>query len=835
MKGCYSKWWLLTIVALFLIGPVHAAKADQAGVQVFQITQSDLDRDGVPDITTIDCSYATQHDCVYVYDGGHDMRVGNEWMRVTDFVNDTWIFDVGADGTAQLVIRFEQHDGRMVAFFYDDQDGDSRVSYEFNGKNVVLSEIGDWALRVEADGSWLLSDGFPNHNLRFFLSGNTDYWSEIVDRDHDGVPEYEVWNLFGPARSEERTRGPESGMWVNSTNSRPALSTDYIFWPFLSRADRFDDVKKGNKFASLPFVAVDWEKVKVVGISIGKDISGYPTEAGYFMLGWNRWEEGRVNYANFENPMAYYDLADDHDNWPELHIRLEYFGPHDGYLDIGTSLTPMNDIRYSWNQSNGPGLYWNYKISLAGRNQVTSSVWFNDFGIQMVPYQELPAWVSDHTWAWGTLVADEGGGSPSSEGIYEWAATNVVQSDVGDRTTWIEGSQQDLRNYLMGRIILPPPPDQFYRDIRQGMRGEFGYLQDHPYLYFSPIDARLHLRRAIQGVWNAAGNKEIRYANRDDDPYLDEWRYLEDGQLRRQLNAAPGHLILTDVVDRLVLLKRTQTPPSLFEILPPRNHDEWLALGQMLKNHGRSFVPGDFEAMLAQFAGPTTQIEGASMRDFRLTEEGFRFVLELQPGFEVRSDPENLQLFMTEPRAYVLAYDGDRLSVRPLTPASLRAIKFQVGAPEGSVRELEWTSVEVGIGNDGLEDVHDVPVCATFNGPEGQQDVLTTMVALVPGEGSQPVAWDWLPRAAGTWEGRVEAGCGPAADNPVPHQVLATTRVEVERRPTPSLRWLLSLGGRVWPGVVVPFVSITLLAASAAILWALQLKGDAQQEFPESS
>ena len=51
--------------------------------------------------------------------------------------------------------------------------------------------------------------------------------------------------------------------------------------------------------------------------------------------------------------------------------------------------------------------------------------------------------------------------------------------------------------------------------------------------------------------------------------------------------------------DGQVRLTQASTAPSLFETLPPRNHEEWLGLGQQLETHRRDLAPGDLKAMAA--------------------------------------------------------------------------------------------------------------------------------------------------------------------------------------------------------------------------------------------
>jgi hypothetical protein len=475
-------------------------------------------------------------------------------------------------------------------------------------------------------------------------------------------------------------------------------------------------------------------------------------------------------------------------------------------------------VRYSWNQDNSPDLVWDYKVGLAGRNPVTSAIRVDDLSVESVPYAALPKWVSDQTWEWGTFIAREGRGSPSSEGIYEWAAVDAVQTDPGNPDGIISESQLQLRGYLHG--LSTTTPERFYQEIGRGLRGEFGYLQDRPYLYMSPIDAKLHLRKATQGVWNVGDGTEIRYADRDGDSYLDQWQYFEGRQLHGQLNVLADHLIYFSPISKTLQLKVARVAPSLFETLPPKDHAEWLALGEQLAQYRRDFAPGDFASIAAQFAGPTTEILGAAARDLRAAPRGFRFVLDLQPEFSMPLDQTNLAPLLGAPGSYVVAYDGKAWSARPATPVSLRVSNLRVATRGGALQALGWTTVEAAVRNDGLEDAHGLPVCATFDGPEGRRSVMTDTLTLLPGEGQQRVAWDWAPPAAGSWVIRVAADCSGSEEDAPGGQALGKTTVTVSDSAQPSAGWLISLGGRV-PGSIAVFLFVTVaLAGVAAAAWA---------------
>jgi hypothetical protein len=651
---------------------------------------------------------------------------------------------------------------------------------------------------------------FDTPDSGLMTDGGIDFRIRVRDPNSDGVPDYEVRRFRSPWPSYTFAQ-----VWisVNESTGQPP-DRDSLAWPYLS-AHPYGFLQRAGEINSP--IQMDWESGRIVAVA--EFVPSHASENSWYIQSFAPAKEGEAAALNLENPMAYYDLAADGDGRPELNIRLEHYPAYDGFLEVAPSSAPQNDVRYSWNQDNSPDLVWDYKVGLAGRNPVTTTVKVDDLSAKSIPYTALPYWISDNTWAWGTFVAREGQGYPSSEGIYEWAAVDAVQTDMTNPDSLIPKSQLQLREYLHG--LSTTPPDRFYQEIRGGLRAEFGHLQDRPYLYMSPIDAKLHLRKAMQGAWNIADGAEIRYADRDRDFYLDQWQYFEGGQLRRQLNVLQDYMIYFDPIDQTVQLKRTRVTPALFETLPPRDHGEWLDLGEQLDKYRRDFAPGDFASMAAQFVGPTTEVQGASIRDLRVTSQGLRFVLELQAGFSVPLDQEGLASLLDAPGAYVVTYDGKAWSARSSTPVSLRISGLQANTQDSALTALGWNTAEAIIRNDGLEDSHNLLVCAVFDGPEEHQIVVTDTVALLPGEGQQRVTWDWAPPAAGRWDVRVAAPCIASGDAGDATQALATTTINVLPRQGPSWQWLLTLGNTVPMEIILLFAGTALLAGGIAGFWLL--------------
>jgi len=771
--GKRRKWWgclFPAVLLLFgLVGQLYqtapAAAQESNGASV---RQQDLDGDGQPDLTIITTSFASSGDEIRVYDGGRNMRWGEAWQAVTDFEDDTWVFDVGGDGSAQLVICFSRTEDLAVAALYSDQDDNGVVSLDVEGKKVHVTESPYPPLRVLAQGGWLLPDGQLNWNVRFQtdgpsvehlrafpvnmpwsqfmqLDGELDAELEFSDGDRDGVPEYGVWRLL--ANTPSSWGAVRTFLWANMGQHRPLPVKEYLFWPYLGTP-----IAARNYFDAPPAIVIDWATARIPEISF----TGYPIEHGFHVHTLQYFEAGAVNYASFENAQAYYDLANDRDGYPELHIRHRYHAagdPHNGNLRA-----PVNEIRWSWNQSSNADLTWDYKLGLAGRHTITSTMVFSDFSYLTIPYAELPGWVTGTRWDFATFVAREGALSRSSEGIYNWGA---VESAV-------EGDQTAISRYLAGQIAVDIR--QAFQRVPVGWRGELApEMQSQPYLYFSSLDRKLHLRHAEYGIWEIDNQSQVRLADQDRDGYLDQWRYLVDEALMTELDHVANHLVYAG--DDRVLIKETAVSPVLFETLPPRDHQEWLALGEQLEAQGREFAPGDFEAMVAQFDGPQWHVSGATLRDFRPTETGFRFVLTLEPDFRVDGSggPE---LDRIEPGRYVVDYSGSF----EIQPSSSPELQVTITLPEESSAN-EFVSIQVGATNEGLEDATDLILVIDSRHDGETTEIARQAVDLLAGEPVEVTA-NWQPLEAGDWEiaARLEDAAGTVlAESQMTLSVLPTT------------------------------------------------------------
>jgi hypothetical protein len=405
-----------------------------------------------------------------------------------------------------------------------------------------------------------------------------------------------------------------------------------------------------------------------------------------------------MNSPDFETPFAFYDLSGEGVGFPNLILRT-------GRLILDTTASglateQMQVIRYSWsNEPVGDGTF-DYKVEVLGFHpyEYETSIAGGKALIDAPPYDLFPQWVIGRPWPVVTFVDVEDVNYRTSEGIYEWAP--------GDLDT----------DFLLGHI--DQVETDVFTDIRNGLRGEYRLKSIHPSeLYLSPVDNRLHLKWAEQGLWRLDERQIIRVANLDGDEFIDAWSrevmselFDESGAAREEIMTDDDAVVKSVPIETLyaldgylihsssgsLTLAASEHQSSLFETLPPTDQATWEAHRALLAPYEiQRRDPANLRGWLNAFPGPRGAISDAMIDNLRATDGGFRFELSLAPGFAV-SGLDLLGVGGLAPGDYLVERRGGAFFVSPLVPAAL-AVDVRQPDPAGPV----WLAV----GNDGATDV----------------------------------------------------------------------------------------------------------------------------------
>jgi hypothetical protein len=465
---------------------------------------------------------------------------------------------------------------------------------------------------------------------------------------------------------------------------------------------------------------------------------GYPIEQGFHVQSLNKFEKNTTNYANFENIQAYYDLAEDDDNQPELHIRQQYYAEGDR---IGGNLPlPLSNFRWSWNQWNSDALNWHYKLDVVGSYPIDEVIQFPDFSYHSIDYEELPYWITDRTWFQASFVATEQRTYLSTEGIYDWSSSLQPLLDQ-------DGNMSDnlqMSRYLAGEVVADPRTA--FSSIQPGLRGEFApELFARPYLYFSPIDSRLHLKGAEYCIWQVDTEQVVRCSDLDGDGYFDHWQNVK-GERISNLYHAGSYLIYEQAGQ--VVIRASEVSPVLFETLPPRNHDEWINLQIQLATYHHDAAAGDFAALLSQVPGEEWVIEGATIQSFRHLPQGFRFTLSFpEPG------SRSVQIAGVEKRIpnagdYTVIYENRAWSMEENLSPNLFWSPPHLGHEE--VEQGRGVPLSVTVSNPSKFDAHGLRYVITAAQGETSLEIAAGEVDVLAGENLE-ITTSWIAERTGSW------------------------------------------------------------------------------------
>lgn len=745
-----------------------------------------------------------------------------------DFNNEVWLFDAGGDGTTNLIIVFRTVNDRALALLFDDQNNNGAVDHQLSGDSITVTESTFPTLTVTApDGWWVRPDGTVNYNLTidvdgllrasfsvgdldengvwqshledsFFQrasNGRLDWRLRIFDENQDGRPDVQITGMsipFPPSTGVVRTE-----IMVNTAQNETPPVEGAVFWPYLGNWTTF--VQPYN--SSPAPIQMNWEQSRLW--QIGEFVASRGAEDNYFIYSIAPANTvGEVNYADFENPFAFYDLANDDDGVPELQIRQAYFGPADPNYTFTETGAPLSNIRYSWDQNNDG--YWDYKFHLADVYPVDTIVELPDREIYTIPYETFPDWVMDKTWGYMVFVSVEDRNYSSTEGIYEWAPVdNVMQ--------YLNGTLNSLPTDFLDQPTTTPV----------GIRGQYRTLGGSPRMYFSAIDRNLHLTDMVRGVWHIDEDSWLYYRNINRDLTVDEWRYEVGGVIQRELIDTGMFLLVNDRANTTLTITPAITERSLFEVAPPRHNEDWAQINALLAEHGgdAAFSPTDFTAMAEQFGAPLAQLNGAYIEKVRLNleDEGFRFELLLEPGFS-GSGVELLRLEGLEPNRYIVEYDEvNGFRAMPYSPPNVVIGEIQV-FDNSPIVENESSLLRLPIQNVGAADANAVVLSIYAT----QGDLQTREFQRLPRGQEIDLSLNagdtvlreflWSPPTAGEWLVNIDMLIVERSGEFIERTV--TQAIEVEPAETVSPETLISAFG------IVPMPVVILLGIAVVVVFA---------------
>jgi hypothetical protein len=700
---------------------------------------------------------------VVVVTRGHSIREkvsqNEPWWRWGNTSTDAYLFYWSEDDMVDLVVDFTEQNRRPTARIYVPTSVEHRQAIQsFDGGYTLPDELNPSLIIWPVEGDWLI-DGLPNFNLDGReadpTTGAMD-WEIRVRADAPGIPK---WMTRTADLDRDPGAGyPHFGATMRMDPSVPFELADPLIpaFPYLSAVR-----EQGH-----------WEKIQPIFVShetrtLEQNWTGFHI-AGMYQI-------NSISYpseTNFESPFAFYRFDPEAGRYANLVIRSDIWPEGDPH-GPPPQHTQRTAVRMTWTGEN-PRL-WRYSLSVTGNHVHEDEVFIGDTKIFAVPYAEYPHWVTSRQWKAATFV-EATKGETGSEGIYDFSV-----EDNYAVTEWINGLRLDAPTELpdleaedepitleslkhepiatLQRPYLDFPAIHPLR-LKEGFRGEYSLHYDRdPQLYFSPIDNRVHLLYASEGVWNLGNDTVLRTYNLDGGPHIDAWVRERISPTKSEITdevsiAIPGRFeealyslesyMLYSSSNRVELRELEQAPSS--EIIPvPEDEATWRQFLDEASPAGlQERDPNDLRKWIRQLPGKSTRISRASASDIRITDEGYRFALKLQDGFRIEGT-DHAGIGDLDPGSYLVTYDGEFL-IEPLTPPSL-----SIALSGGPAVELQSERILLDIRNDGMQDVSDATLELLATSDDGQEIVVTSEQIDFMGKSVTSRAIDWAPPGPGTW------------------------------------------------------------------------------------
>ncbi len=677
---------------------------------------------------------------------------------VADQSGDTWVYDTNEDGLAELIIQYQQAEA-LTAYIYDDATGDGRVDYEIGETGIRILEP-EWRVKVTArDNRWIFPDGGADWNLDlvfdsgFSLVGSMaaiprqTCWGKnqkapviaLSDqsispdgqqRKIDGIPDFSIryWDFNNdgiPDLEWRNTNGVDmvDSMFVN-LSSKWRIQTDHQF-PLLGTV-----------------LFVDWQSARIADVRIL--IYTYLNNAGYNLITIHPSPApGQPGYA-FEDPFAYYSLLDNQACTPDLIIRLV----SEAQDKNNPSLISYIESRYSWASSSED---IRYRLYLLGRVGSTDTVDYPPYPVGQISYQDLPSFVTSSMWQAASFAEYEGKASlPYYEGIYE----NLLYTP-------------SLRNVILynRKIILLD-----YFPVLLQLREEYNFTDFNrsPRLYFSPIDLRLHLVGARQGIiifdaktsQNDTGfnftNEELShgtitlyswtsYADQDQDGYVDTWTHYENGLPTMQLVFRKGAALLSTQNSLAIKPLPDQLAASAWENTPPGSQTALQDFQNRMQGASQRHSLDDLGSIFKDLPGQAIELKNASL--LSVSAQNKNLIAEIStPGLtlppSLTGNPEGSQL---PSGTYILSENEGSIQIDIPAQKELQLSTITADSPTEVARP---GAVKFSVENPGLQDV-DVRI-TVHDFSKGGMSVLFDKNTVIPARGQSEYDLSWLPASSGS-------------------------------------------------------------------------------------
>jgi hypothetical protein len=753
----------------------------------------------------------------------HDVDYSEPWWKWGNASTDAYLFSWSEDRLIDLIVDFSVENNKPVARLYAPTTIQVRESISIRQGSYSMDPLQKPHLEIRAGRNTWIENGKPVFELTGReanpTTGEVD-WEIRVEEAEPGVPE---WITRISARPDDPEFGdPLFGATVRADESvefemaEPLIPT----WPYLSGPD-----SEGH-----------WGRIQPIYFShetrtIEQNWTGFHIAGMYQINSLTMPPE-----TNFESPFAFYRFDDSAGRHANLVVRSDIWpaGDRSGPPPYHQQRTA---VRMTWTERQYD--QWRYSITVNGQHAHEDSVMIGDTEIIAVPFDEYPRWITSRDWPAVSFVeAIDGEGG--SEGIYEYSVEDnypvfeyvgglrpippvdpmVVPELMSPLTV------EDLEHDPLATLHSPYLDFPAIHPLRlsEGFRGEFSLdYEGRPELYVSPVDNRVHLLNADEGIWNLGDGQVLRWTSSGDDPHVNSWwlEYVstyESFVIDEVAVASPGRptetldlfedagFILYSSENSVEL--RTLNDSLNYDKVPiPDNEAKWndfVRVSEGLEEEPRD--PHDLANWISHLDGESMTVSGAHASGARATDKGFRFVIDLRANYELEG-AELLNLGRLTPGRYLIEWDGE-FSIRPLTPPRFTAT---LNIPE--LTALKSDELTLQIRNHGTEDLSDATLSVQAFGPRNWEVTIEDAAIDVFGKEMTTVSMKWAAPEAGRWS--IRPVIVTADGEKIPLKGLTTN---VGTPPQPNALQLIEMGSRGIT-IAVGFLTLFALAGVAGVTW----------------